>query len=60
MDLVQGVVNEEEEGSVKLHHLPRAHPEDEGSGGCRGLCASFRDLVRMENAESGCVKYVCA
>ena len=43
-NLVESVVDEEEEGSVKLHHLAGAHPEDEGRGGRRGLCASLRDL----------------
>ena len=43
-NLVEGVVDEEKEGFVKLHHLAGAHPEDEGGGGRRGLRASLRDL----------------
>ena len=44
LNLVEGVVDEEKEWSVKLHHLAGAHPEDEGGGGRRGLRASLRDL----------------
>ena len=43
-NLVEGVIDEEKEGSVELHHLAGTHPEDEGGGGRRGLRASLRDL----------------